>query len=76
MNTDPVKHCDLYKDEGCAHVDGFLCDYETCEMRLDYHTEKILRKALLRSGKVIHKGFLRKNPEEKKIENPDFGPRK
>lgn len=33
---DPVKHCDLYKDEGCAHVDGFLCDFETCSMRLEY----------------------------------------
>jgi len=36
MSEDPVKHCDLYKNEGCAHVDGFLCDYETCEMRLEY----------------------------------------
>ena len=33
---DPVKHCDLYKNEGCTHVDGFLCDYDTCTMRLDY----------------------------------------
>jgi hypothetical protein len=33
---DPVRHCDLYKDEGCAHVDGFLCDFETCSMRLEY----------------------------------------
>lgn len=33
---DPVKHCDLYKDEGCAHVDGFLCDFDTCPMRLEY----------------------------------------
>jgi len=33
---DPVKHCDLYKDEGCAHVDGFLCYFETCSMRLEY----------------------------------------
>ena len=33
---DPVKHCDLYKDEGCSHVDGFLCDFETCSMRLEY----------------------------------------
>ena len=36
MSKDPVKHCDLYKDDGCSHVDGFLCDYETCEMRLEY----------------------------------------
>ena len=43
MGKDPVKHCKLYKDDGCAHVDGYLCDFETCSMRLDYalrvHTE-------------------------------------
>lgn len=33
---DPVKYCGLYKYEGCSHVDGFLCDFETCSMRLDY----------------------------------------
>jgi hypothetical protein len=38
--TDPVKHCKLYSDEGCAHVDGFLCDYETCDMRIIYETAK------------------------------------
>ena len=35
MMTDPVYHCDVYKTEGCSHVDGFLCDYEKCEIRLD-----------------------------------------
>mgnify|MGYP003342533845 CR=1 FL=1 len=32
---DPVYNCLVYKTEGCAHVDGFLCDYEKCEIRLD-----------------------------------------
>lgn len=31
---DPLKHCKLYKAEGCAHVDGFLCDVDTCQERL------------------------------------------
>lgn len=30
---DPVRHCEVYKSEGCAHVDGFLCDMATCEIR-------------------------------------------
>lgn len=34
--NDPVKHCELYKDGGCSHVDGILCDFETCSMRLEY----------------------------------------
>jgi hypothetical protein len=38
---DPVKHCDLYKDEGCAHVDGFLCDMRTCKESLEYREKKI-----------------------------------
>ena len=27
---DPVYHCEHYKQHGCAHVDGYLCDMETC----------------------------------------------
>jgi len=34
--TDPVRHCDLYKSEGCAHVDGFLCDMKTCKELAEY----------------------------------------
>lgn len=26
---DPVKHCEVYKKEGCAHVDGPLCNMST-----------------------------------------------
>lgn len=33
---DPVKYCQLYKDDGCSHVDGTLCDFNTCDMRLNY----------------------------------------
>lgn len=28
---DPAHYCDVYKEEGCAHVDGFLCAMDTCE---------------------------------------------
>lgn len=37
--TDPVKHCDLYKDKAagsCAHVDGPLCDFPGCSMLRNY----------------------------------------
>ncbi|BAW19181.1 hypothetical protein [Ralstonia phage RP12] len=37
--TDPVKHCRVYLDKengSCAHVDGMLCDFNTCSMRLEY----------------------------------------
>lgn len=34
--SDAVKHCALYKRNGCAHVDGILCNYEDCSMRLDF----------------------------------------
>lgn len=36
MSKDPVKHCSLYKEDGCSHVDGILCDFETCSMRIGY----------------------------------------
>ena len=38
--NDPVYKCDLYKDQGCSHVDGFLCDYPDCEMNRKYKIEK------------------------------------
>ena len=34
--NDPVKGCDLYKNEGCCHVDGILCDYPKCSMLKEY----------------------------------------
>lgn len=36
---DPIKHCSLHKDQGCSHIDGFLCDFETCSMRIDYENK-------------------------------------
>ena len=36
---DPLYHCDLYKDKGCSHVDGFLCDYPKCCINIDYLDE-------------------------------------
>lgn len=30
VKPDPLKHCAIYKKEGCAHVDGPLCDVEHC----------------------------------------------
>ena len=36
MKNDPVKKCQLYKDKGCSHVDGILCDFPECSMNKDY----------------------------------------
>ena len=27
---DPIINCPVYKTEGCAHVDGYLCKVEDC----------------------------------------------
>jgi len=40
QHLDPVTECDLYKNEGCSHVDGFLCDVESCSMRKEYLQDK------------------------------------
>ena len=34
-STDPVKKCIVYKQFGCSHVDGMLCNYEKCNIRLN-----------------------------------------
>lgn len=38
--NDPLKKCQLFKDLGCSHVDGYLCDFPKCSMNLDYLKEK------------------------------------
>jgi len=35
--TDPLRDCSLYKNEGCSHVDGFLCEVSSCEMLKEYN---------------------------------------
>ena len=37
---DPKNHCDLHKDMKCTHVDGFLCNVNTCKMLADYKEVK------------------------------------
>lgn len=31
--SDPVRYCEVYRDIGCTHVDGYLCDMNTCDIR-------------------------------------------
>ena len=35
-NKDPVFHCDVYKNIGCAHVGGVLCDLGVCPLNKKY----------------------------------------
>ena len=55
MSDDPVKHCEVYRVIGCAHVDGYLCAMETCDI-----LEKFLLEKNLESLEVA--------PENKKLE--------
>ena len=36
---DPVYNCEVYEYLGCSHVDGFLCDLETCSTLKDFKEE-------------------------------------
>lgn len=31
-SSDPVYNCPVFLNEGCAHVDGMLCDYPNCNI--------------------------------------------
>lgn len=33
---DPLKSCTLYKEDGCVHVDGLVCDFPKCVMNKEY----------------------------------------
>jgi hypothetical protein len=41
---DPVRGCDVYKNIGCAHVDGFLCDYPNCSILKDYKMKERIKE--------------------------------
>lgn len=38
--NDPYYHCELFRDRGCAHVDGLLCDFPKCDMNKSYKENK------------------------------------
>ena len=33
---DPVKDCEVFKETGCSHVDGFLCNMDNCSTLKKY----------------------------------------
>lgn len=35
--NDPVYSCEVYKSEGCSHIDGILCDMRTCNILINHH---------------------------------------
>ena len=37
--NDPVYGCKVYRDLGCSHVDGLLCDFPNCCMNKKYLNE-------------------------------------
>ena len=53
LRNDPVKYCQVYKEIGCAHVDGYLCDMETCDIR-----QKFLNGNLEAAERKKHKHIL------------------
>jgi hypothetical protein len=36
FEIDPLDYCDVYREQGCSHVDGFLCNMEHCEILAEY----------------------------------------
>lgn len=39
IKPDPVKECPLYRNRGCSHVDGYLCDMKTCTELAKYRED-------------------------------------
>lgn len=35
-NSDPVKKCPVYLNEGCSHVDGIICPFPNCSLVNEY----------------------------------------
>lgn len=41
QKTDPLCCCEFHKQVGCTHVDGILCDVNTCNTRTDYQLQML-----------------------------------
>lgn len=41
-NSDPIRKCPVYKNEGCSHVDGLLCNFPNCSTYHEYMGNKWL----------------------------------
>lgn len=35
-NSDPFYHCPVWKNEGCSHVDGLICNFPNCTTMHEY----------------------------------------
>lgn len=40
-SNDPVYSCTVYKRQGCSHIDGMLCDMETCTILEEYKLREL-----------------------------------
>lgn len=38
--NDPVHNCAVYKEIGCSHVDGMLCDMTDCQILIEFKANK------------------------------------
>jgi len=42
--NDPVKHCEVFKTIGCAHIDGMFCNMDNCPILEEYRDENKINK--------------------------------
>lgn len=61
---DPAKHCVTYKRYGCAHVDGYLCEFNNCPMRIN----QVLFFEEINKESIINKIINLPKPKQYKIE--------
>lgn len=40
-SNDPVYKCRVYKNKGCSHIDGYLCNIKTCNILEDYKIREL-----------------------------------
>lgn len=45
---DPLTYCHYYKKYGCAHVDGYLCNVNTCTTLKEFNREFLRTQKLLK----------------------------
>lgn len=48
---DPVRNCKVYKAVGCAHVDGMLCNMNTCDVVVNIQVTPRLIGETTRTGR-------------------------
>jgi len=74
IRTNPLRTCDTYKKSGCCHVDGYLCNPDTCEgynLKYDERRKEKMNEIENKFDGLLFRILKRAQPDEVGFVNDD-----